>query len=235
MTGRSVFPAGRVLACGLLLLISGCVYFAKHTAQGACPSSLDSPIRNFCAVVPHVLWRGERPSRSDATWLLEHGVGSVVNLEVMLDDHWSFDAATPGSDSDQSVPYYHVPDFEPVHLVNWSLLDNHVAHFLAIMDEAPRPVYVHCLDGIDRTGVLIAAYRVVAEGVSRDAAIAEMARYGTPWLKVDARYIRSLDAARRAEILRQAARWKSGLEAQATIECRSGKCTFKGGTLPGGR
>jgi hypothetical protein len=67
--------ASRTLVYGLVLLICGCVYFAQHTVQGACASSLDSPIRNFCVVTPQVLWRGERPNKTDATWLVEHRVG----------------------------------------------------------------------------------------------------------------------------------------------------------------
>ena len=67
---------------------------------------------------------------------------------------------------------------------------------------APKPVYVHCMDGLDRTGVLIAAYRVLVENVDSETAIAEVRRYGTPWIRVDARYIRSLSGERRDAILR---------------------------------
>ncbi len=38
---------------------------------------------------------------------------------------------------------------------------------------APKPVLVHCWHGSDRTGVFVAAYRVVFEGWSREAALDE--------------------------------------------------------------
>ena len=171
------------------------------------------------------MWRGERPSRTDATWLMEHGVATVVNLEVLLSDRLAFDRAhaPPGP---HEVQYFHVPDFEPVHLVNWTLLDDHVAHFIAIVRDSPKPIYVHCLDGLDRTGVLIAAYRVLVGGVDQETAIREMGRYGTPWVRVDARYIRSLQGDRRAAILHRAEEWQSRLKPRARIGCDLGKCHY---------
>jgi protein-tyrosine phosphatase len=149
-----------------------------------------------------------------------------VNLEVFLNDDGAFDGAAVSSDLTQSVEYFHLPDWEPVHLVNWSLLDKHVAQLLAIISEAPRPVYIHCLDGIDRTNTLAAAYRVLIEGVSREEAVAEMARFRSPWLRFDAKYINSLQGERRAEILRNVTEWKSKLKPNATIACAHGKCAY---------
>jgi protein tyrosine/serine phosphatase len=218
--------ASRVLAYGLVMLISGCVYFSKHTVEGACSSDLDSPIRNFCVVTPGVLWRGERPNHADATWLVERRVGTVVDLQVILNDHTAFDEVALSPDFAHSVDYFHLPDFEPLHIVNWSLLDSHVAQFLAIISEAPKPVYVHCLDGIDRTNALVGAYRVLIEGASREEAIAEMARFHSPYSRFDAKYISALDGDRRADIMRKMADWKSRLKASARIVCLHGKCTY---------
>ncbi|MBV8741091.1 MAG: dual specificity protein phosphatase family protein [Sinobacteraceae bacterium] len=171
------------------------------------------------------MWRGERPSRDDASWLLQHGVRTVVNLEVFISDRYAFDR-THAPAGRQEVQYYHIPDFEPVHLVNWSLLDAHVAEFIAIVRRAPKPVYVHCLDGLDRTGVLIAAYRVLIENVDAEKAIAEVARYGTPWIRVDGRYIRSLQGEHRAAILRGVAEREIRLQPAALIHCNEGTCRY---------
>lgn len=223
---RAMSIASRSLVYGLGLLISGCVYFAQHSVEGACTSSLDSPIRNFCVATPQVLWRGERPNNADATWLVEHRVGTIVNLEEIQDDHAAFDAVATPADFTHSLDYYHLPDFEPLHMINWSLLDSHVASFLAIVSEAPKPVYIHCMDGIDRTGVMIAAYRVLIEGSSREQATAEMARFRSPWLQVDAKYISDLKGDHLAEIMRKMAQRKSGLKASAKIVCVGGKCAY---------
>lgn len=213
------------MACALL---SGCVYFSKHTVEGACSKDLGSPIRNFCVVTPNVLWRGEKPNGQEAAWLVDHRVGTVVNLEVFLNDHHAFDEAAPRLHG--KVDYFRLPDFEPVHIVNWSLLDRHVAEFLAIVSEAPKPVYVHCMDGIDRTNALVAAYRVLMEGQSREQAIAEMERFHSPYQRFDAKYINSLDEERSAAILREMKELRSKLKPSATIQCQEGKCVYSSRT-----
>lgn len=214
----------RILVWAVLTLLGGCVYFSKHTVTGACTADLGSPIRNFCVAVPGVIWQGERPTRSDASWLLAHRVGTVVNLEVFLNDRRAFESANAPA-RDFIVDYYHVPDFEPVHLFNWSLLDRHVAQFLAIMEVAPKPVYLHCLDGIDRSNVFVATYRVLVEGVSPEQAIHDIERFHSPWLSVDAKYIRALSA-RRATILSKASKWQERLRPGAKIHCSAGRCTY---------
>ena len=212
---------------GMLLLLEGCAYFAHQTAPGACRNDLDSPIRDFCAEGPG-LWRGRRLERSDATWLLQHSVRTVVNLELVLGDRSAFESARapPGA---YEVQYFRVRDYEPVHLFNWSLLDHHVAHFIAIIAESPKPLYVHCRYGLDRTGVFIAAYRVLIENVNPETAISEMAHYRDPWLRIDARYIRSLQGEHRAEILRRVIAWRTRLEPTARIECNNGTCRYLAG------
>jgi protein tyrosine/serine phosphatase len=218
--------AARALACVLVLSVSGCVYFSSHTVKGACSNDLDSPIRNFCVVAPQVLWRGEKPNGKDAAWLVDHHVGTVVNLEVFFNDHRAFDEAAADPDSSRRVDYFHLPDFEPVHIINWSLLDDHVAEFLAIVSEAPKPVYVHCLDGIDRTNALVAAYRVLIEGDSREKAIEEMARFHSPYHRFDARYISGLEGDRRVQIMHKVSKWRSRLKPSAQIACSGGKCLY---------
>lgn len=43
-----------------------------------------------------------------------------------------------------------------------------------------RPIYVHCHKGADRTGMVI-AYRKIAKGVPRDAAVNDMFAHGMSW------------------------------------------------------
>ena len=221
----------RILLC-MLLLPGGCVYFSDHTPPGACGNDLGSPIRNFCVVAPGVLWRGQRPTSDDANWLLAHGVGTIVGLG--MDDGEAIRGASPNAQRIHSL-YYLDAEFGPLEFLSQARLDHHVERFLAILKQAPKPVYLHCRAGIDRTGVLSAAYQVLVQGASPEQAIAEMARYHTPWIKLSARYVRSLaPAARRAEILKGAGEYAARLQPTARIECEREHCGFAPAQLPAG-
>jgi hypothetical protein len=200
--------------------MSGCVYVSGHTPPGACPHDLSSPIRNFCVVAPGVLWRGARPTRADAKWLIEQRVGSVLSVQV--DSLPAFEAAVPPEDFAHSVSYYQMRGFNPLQVLTRSQLNEHMATFVAIVKDAPKPIYVHCRAGVDRTGVVAAAYRVLIEGTSAQDAIADMARFHSPWQHIDARYLRTV-AERRTEILRQADELGSR-QPITQITCSHGKC-----------
>ena len=215
----------------LALPLSGCVYFSRHTLPGACADDLGSPIRNFCVVTPGVLWRAEAPTRADARWLVEHGVGSVVSLQ--LDVRRSFESVRLPAGVARSVTYYQVRDFSALKVVTHRHLDADVARVLAIIQEAPKPVLVNCRAGVDRTGIVVAAYRVLVEGVGEKQAIAEMNGFHSPWDPLNDRYLRSLSGARGARILRRARKWKSsGLTPSGRFDCRRGRCRFVRGPPP---
>jgi protein tyrosine/serine phosphatase len=63
-----------------------------------------------------------------------------------------------------------------------------VRQFLDVVNDAEaRPVYVHCLHGVDRTGAMIAVYRMQHEGWSNADALAEMEHFGAHGILHDLR------------------------------------------------
>jgi hypothetical protein len=201
------------------------------TQQGApvtCSNNLHASIKNFCQVTPDVLWRGAKPDKKGAAWLIENGVRTIVNLELLHDDQDTLRQAKLAKTDKYEVDYFRVGDSEVLAVLSWDLLDDHVAHFLAIVDQAPKPIYVHCRSGQNRTGVMVAAYRVIVEGEGEDKAIdkaiAEMEGYQGLWFKADAAYIRGLSPERRADIRRKVKDWIQKLKRDARIVCEKGKC-----------
>ncbi len=216
-------------AAFLFALLSGFPSSSMPAAPSGCASDLGSPIPNFCVVTPNVLWRGAKPAQDGAAWLIQRGVRTIVNLELLHDDSRVFGEARPASAGRYEAGYFRIADWEPNAVLAPALLDDHVAHFLAVVDDQPKPVYVHCRSGQNRTGVMVAAYRVIVEGASRDAAIAEMRRYQGIWFKADSAYVRSLSSERRDEIRRKAAAWMPRLKRDSRIICENGKCKVSKG------
>jgi hypothetical protein len=92
-----------------------------------------------------------------------------------------------------SIKLFHVP------MSAWGLHDDLVVQALRIMvDPANRPLMVHCQHGADRTGALVALYRIVVQGWSKEKAVLEMNQGGyhhnALWRNLD-RYVLKADVA----------------------------------------
>jgi len=201
-----------------------CATASKQSVAGECSNNLGSAIKNFYVVTPNVLWRGAKPDKDDAAWLIQHGVRTIVNLELIHDDKGAFSQATVDGANNYEVGYFRIYDWEPFRILATSLVDDHIAHFLAIVSQQPKPVYIHCRYGENRTGVIVAAYRVLIEGVSIEEAIEEMSRYKALWLTADKKYIRGLSAKRHEEIRRKIEEWIPKLKMDAHVVCTNGTC-----------
>ncbi len=56
--------------------------------------------------------------------------------------------------------------------------DAEVRHVLALIEKLPAPVFIHCQHGCDRTGTIIACYRIQHDKWSSDEALREARTYG---------------------------------------------------------
>jgi protein tyrosine/serine phosphatase len=223
------FARGCSLTFTFLLVCSmcGCASVSKQSVAGKCSNNLGSPIKHFCVVTPDVLWRGARPDKDGVAWLIEQGVRTIVSLELTFDSKHTFGHATVDDANNYEVGFFRIHDWEPLPIVAPSVVDDHVAHFLAIVSQQPKPVYVHCRYGKNRAGVMAAAYRVLIEGVSDEEAIEEMRGFHGLWFIADAHYIRGLSPKRREEIRRKVMEWIPKLKMDAQVVCANGTCRFR--------
>lgn len=196
--------------------------FAQSGVAG-CAHPLDDGVVNSCVVADEALWRGARPTADAATVLVNRGVKTVVSLELLNDDKEAFGAARPAREVDGDIRYFQIRDWEPYALIATHKVDKHVAQFIAITRSQPAPVYVHCRSGQNRTGIMVAAYRIF-NGEDIEATIKEMEGYEGIWAKADAAYLRTLTAERRAELEKQIALWIPKLQSAAKIHCAQGRC-----------
>ena len=111
---------------------------------------IDTTLKNLHQVSPEV-YRSAQPSNKDLRVLCEQlGVKSVLTLRNWNDDK---DEA-----KDLPLTLYRVSmeadEVDPVK----------VAQALKIISEAPKPILIHCWHGSDRTGLMVAAYRITTQG-----------------------------------------------------------------------
>lgn len=127
------------------------------------------PIRNFHMVEPY-LYRGGQPVKEGFMALKDLGVKTVLCLR------WGKKviAAEKASVESFGMVFISMP------LNYWNLpKPETIDNFLELIDNSEHhPVYVHCLHGSDRTGILIAIFRMFRQGWSFNQSYDEMRKYG---------------------------------------------------------
>ncbi len=115
--------------------------------------------------VSTTLYRSYQPTQPGMINLEERGIKTVVSLRAFHSDRHLLKATDLA--------------YERIAFQTWAPDDDELIRFLNLAtDPQKTPVLVHCLHGSDRTGAMCAAYRIVVDGWSHDAAILEMKKGG---------------------------------------------------------
>jgi protein tyrosine/serine phosphatase len=124
-------------------------------------------IDNFARVDAR-LYRGAQPKGRDFADLKALGVKTIVNLTSHdADPNEQAMAEAAG------LAYVHIPM-----TTRTAPTSEQVTRFLGVVnDSTSGPVYVHCVGGRHRTGVMAAVYRMTNDGWTGARAFAEMKQY----------------------------------------------------------
>ncbi|MGH9824643.1 MAG: fused DSP-PTPase phosphatase/NAD kinase-like protein, partial [Blastocatellia bacterium] len=157
---KQAFIVSKVFVSILVLLAAGAV---------AKPRFGHSAIPNFHQVNDN-LYRGAQPQGGGIEQLKALGIKSILDMrgaspETRLEKE---------SAEQLGLRFFAVP-LSPLHAPS----DEQIRRVLAVvMDQANWPVFIHCERGKDRTGTVVACYRIVHDGWTADRAISEARHFG---------------------------------------------------------
>jgi len=150
--------------CGLFVAIAFRV-FAGTSSQG---------IENFYQVDQNV-YRGAQPTADGFKYLAKIGVKTVIDLRE-ADQRSQAEERTVTA---AGMKYVNVPmtGLAPP-------TEAEISRALGILEGGSGPVFVHCKRGADRTGVVIATYRIDHDGWDSERALREAKARGMSFLQL---------------------------------------------------
>jgi protein tyrosine/serine phosphatase len=148
----------------LLMALMVCLAWNGH-ARGL---PAEDGILNFGKVSEH-LYRGAQPDADGLKNLKKLGVKLIVNLR-MPGDGWKEEAAEAAANG---ILYTNFP------MTGTTAPNNdQVKQILALFESFSDPIFVHCQHGCDRTGTIVACYRIQHDHWTSEEALKEARRYG---------------------------------------------------------
>jgi tyrosine-protein phosphatase SIW14 len=166
LVSRHRCRSGRLGAAAVLLAIVASAGLAQHARHPELP--------NF-GKVDDRLYRGGQPKPGGIGKLAQLGIKAIVNLRG--EDEQTRAERTEAAAA--GLLYFSIP------MPGLSRpTDAQVARAMSIIDAQENwPVFVHCKRGSDRTGTIIAIYRISHDNWTGSQAIAEAKHYGLSWVE----------------------------------------------------
>lgn len=146
-------------------LPAGAVGRGRGADLVSCPQELPG-LGNFAEVDPGKLYRSAQPTREGLQLARSRfGVRTVISLR-------SFHSGRDDAEA-LGFQYYRLP------FTAWHVTPEDAVRFLRLVtDPRNHPILVHCQHGADRTGTMVAVYRIFVQGWKTEEAIDELPRFG---------------------------------------------------------
>lgn len=126
------------------------------------PTPLEADGLNNLYRLNDELYRSAQPAENGLTSAKMLGIQTVLSLQLV-----SLDSALEATEQ-TGLSLIHVP------MIPWKVTENELLQALEVLRDAPKPILVHCLHGADRTGLVIAMYRILFQDWPKTDAIEEM-------------------------------------------------------------
>lgn len=159
--GKTIRMKSSLPSLALLIFIVGCATGPRGFPPAEGISNFDK--------VNNSLYRGGQPNSLGIESLKRVGIKTIVNLRMTNDVRITEEAEALSN----GIIYTNVPMRglgRPT--------DKQVAKVLSIIETFPSPVFIHCEHGCDRTGTIIACYRIKHDQWTSKQALIEARQYG---------------------------------------------------------
>ena len=174
----------------LLVFVSSILGCAQNRVESNRPGPWATPIQlqgvaNFYKITDY-LYRSEQPTAEGMKNLERMGIKTIINLRVFHSD----------SDKIRGTGLHR----EELSAKSWHIEDEDVVRVLRIIRKRENgPFLIHCWHGADRVGVMVAMFRIIEQGWTKEEAIQEMVEGGygfnRAWINI-VQYLKQVDVER---------------------------------------
>lgn len=144
----------------LLCLLISCLNLICFSQQlNSIPNGKNQYFHNLHRINDS-MFRSEQPTKIGIREIEKLGIHSVLSLRNIK--------------SDRSIRRKSSLKFYKKTINAWTMTEYELIEALKLLVQSEKPVLIHCVHGSDRTGTVVAAYRIVFENWPKEKAIQEM-------------------------------------------------------------